>query len=707
MRKILQSESSECALACLAMIADHFGYQVELSDLRRKFSISMKGASLQHLLRHASAMYLTGRPLRLELDEIDALKCPCILHWDLNHFVVLKSVTKGLAKVKKITVYDPAVGECTLSLDEASRHFTGVAVEFSPTEKFEKKSDLKKIKIRDLAGPVAGLRRALLQVFALSLVLEIFAIVSPLFNQLVLDDVIVSGDTQLLKVLVLAFGLLLATQTAIDLARSWFLMRWSIEIGTQWTARVFSHMLRLPVSYFEKRHLGDILSRFGSISSIQSTLTGLFVASGLDGLMAIFAWAMMLLYSLKLTVVVLLGIAFYVVLRCFFYGPLRDASRERLTLESRESTYFLETLRAITPLKLFGREPERLARWQNYRQDVINRDIKTQKLGIVFRISSTTVSSLQALAMFYIGAGLVIEKSLTIGMLTAFASYSGTFSGRVFSLIDAFISVRMLSMHGDRLADIVMEPAEQTAVLETDTSRITPSVTLRSIKFRYAEGEPWVLNGIDLHIPAGQSVALVGPSGCGKTTLCKIILGLLTPSEGEVLVGNIPISQLGLAAYRNLVGTVMQDDVLLAGSILDNICFFDTHCDIEQVEFCAKLAAIHDEICAMPMGYQTILGDLGSSLSGGQKQRVLLARALYKKPKILALDEATSHLDVSNERKVNAAIRETKLTKIMVAHRPETIRAADRVVTMSNGQIVESFLATTLSNENETERDEC
>lgn len=698
MRKILQSEASECALACLAMIADHFGYKVELSELRRRFSVSMKGATLQHLLRHASAISLSGRPLRLELHEIGALKCPSILHWDLNHFVVLKSV-KGLAKARKIIIYDPAVGERVLSFEEVSRHFTGIAIEFLPTEKFEKRDQLRELKIRDLAAPVVGLRRALFQVFALSLALEIFAIVSPLFNQFVIDDVVVNGDAQLLKVLVLAFGLLIITQTAIDLARSWFLMRWSIDIGVQWTARVFSHMLRLPVSYFEKRHLGDILSRFGSISSIQGTLTGLLVESGLDGLMAVFALAMMLLYSVKLTVVVLVGIASYSILRWIFYGPLREASRERLTLASRESTYFLETLRAITPLKLFRREAERLARWQNYRQDVINRDIKTQKLGILFKISSTVISSLQALTMFYIGAGLVMEKSLTVGMLTAFASYSSTFSGRVFSLIDVFINVRMLSMHSDRLADIVMEPAEHMVAVETNTNRIEPSITLRSVKFRYAEGEPWVLNGVDLHIPAGQSIALVGSSGCGKTTLCKIILGLLAPNEGEVLIDGIPIVQLGLPAYRDLVGTVMQDDVLLAGSILDNICFFDTHYDTMRVEFCAKLAAIHDEICMMPMGYQTVLGDLGSSLSGGQKQRVLLARALYKKPKILALDEATSHLDVCNERKVNAALREMKLTRIMVAHRPETIQAADRIVTVSDGRVVEAEPALALQNE--------
>lgn len=689
MKSILQTESSECGLACLAMVAGHFGYQVELADLRRQFSISLKGATLAQVMRHAAAIKLSSRPLRLELDELDKLQAPCILHWNLNHFVVLKKVKRSLGGKVRVVLLDPSVGERVLSLDEVSANFTGVALELTPALGFEKKDKLKKISIRELTGPVTGLRRALVQLFVLALALEVFAIVLPLFNQFVIDEVIVGGDRELLKVLTIGFCLVLITQTAISLARSWFLMRWSIDVGMQWSTRVFAHLVRLPVSYFEKRHLGDIVSRFGSIASIQSTLTGLFVESALDGLMAAFALGMMLVYSPKLCIVVVGGVSLYSLLRWLFYYPLREASRERLILASKENSNFLETVRAISALKLFGREAERQARWQNLRQDVINRDVKTQKLGILFKVSSTAISSVQGLMLFYIGAGLVMENGLSVGMLMAFTSYAGTFSGRVFSLIDAFTNFNMLTMHGDRLADIVLEPPEMQASVETDISRITPSISLKNIRFRYGEGEHWVLNGASLHIPAGQSIALVGASGCGKTTLCKIILGILKPIEGEILIDNIPIEQLGLSTYRQLVGTVMQDDMLLAGSILDNISFFDGRSDMAHVEQCARLAAVHEEIAAMPMGYQTLVGDMGSSLSGGQRQRVLLARAMYKRPKILALDEATSHLDVENEQKVNSALRHLQLTKIIVAHRPETIKSAQRVVEISNGLLHE------------------
>lgn len=686
MNVILQTESSECGLACLAMLASHYGYYTDLADLRRQFSISLKGATLAQLMRHAAAMQLSTRPLRLELDELSELALPCILHWNLNHFVVLKKIHKNWQGKVTLTLLDPAVGARRVSMDEASQHFTGVALEITPSASFKPKDERKQIAIRDLTGHIVGLRRALVQVMLLALALEIFAIASPLFNQFVIDEVIVSGDHELLMVLVFGFALLMVTQTAIGLARSWFLMRWSMDIGFQWGGRVFAHLIRLPVSYFEKRHLGDVVSRFGSIGAIQGTLTSLFVESALDGLMALLALGMMLMYSPKLTLLVMGGVVLYSLLRWAFYQPFREASQERLILSAKESSHFLETLRAITPLKLYGREEERASRWQNLRMDVQNRDIKTQKMSIMFKVSNTAIFGVQGLALFYIGAGLVMQNALSVGMLMAFSSYAGTFSGRIFSLIDLFVNIKMLSLHSERLADIVLEEIEQDNVHETDLSRLKMDITLKNVKFRYAEGEPWVLDGINLTIPAGQSIALVGPSGCGKTTLCKIILGLLKPTEGEVLIDNIPIKQIGISAYRQLVGTVMQDDVLLAGSILDNISFFDAHTQADRVEQCARQAAIHDEIIAMPMGYQTLVGDMGSSLSGGQKQRVLLARALYKQPRILALDEATSHLDIDNEHKVNQALSQLHLTRIMVAHRPETINAAQRVVALKGGQ---------------------
>jgi ATP-binding cassette subfamily B protein RaxB len=698
MKTILQTESSECGLACLAMIACHYGHHVELAELRRRFSVSLKGVSLPNLIRYAATLNLSARALRLDLDAIGELQLPCIVHWNLNHFVVLRKVRRNWRGHATVTVLDPASGERVMPLEEFSRSFTGVAVELAPTPEFEQRQETRRVSISELTGEIKGLRGAIAQVISLALALEMFALVQPLFNQFVIDDVIVSGDMDLMLVLVLGFGLVLVTRTAIDLARSWVLMRWSMQVSLQWSLRLFSHLTRLPMSYFEKRHLGDIVSRFGSIGTIQSTMTSLFVESLLDGLMALLALGMMMLYSGMLALAVVLSVGAYAMLRWMFYAPLREASRERLVLAAKENTHFLETVRAMSTLKLFGREAERRATWQNLKIDVNNRDIRTQKLAIIFRMLNTAISGAQLLAVFYLGARLVTMNVITVGMLMAFLSYSTTFSSRLFNVIDVLVNVKMLGLHADRLGDIVGTAGEPEVQLETDVRRITPSITLRGVKFRYGDAEPWVLNGIDLEIPAGENVALAGASGCGKTTLCKILVGLLEPVEGEVLVGGIPLRQLGLRTYRQMIGTVMQDDVLLSGSLFENISFFDTSADLDRVQQCAQLAAIHDDIIAMPMGYQTLVGEMGSSLSGGQKQRVLLARALYKQPMILALDEATSALDLANERKVNLALSDLQLTRISVAHRPDTIRAARRVVTLSGGVVVNDKVQVPLAN---------
>lgn len=494
MKVFLQSESSECGLACLAMIADYYGHHSDLAQLRRRFSISLKGVTLGQLIRHAASLKLTSRPLRVELEEVDKLKLPCILHWNFAHFVVLKKIDKTLQDKSILVLLDPAVGERRVNFDEASKAFTGVALEVTPSPDFMECDKRKKVKLSNLTGPIVGIRKALSQVFMLAGALEIFALAAPLFSQFVLDEVIVSGDKELLTVLVMGFGLLMITQNAISLARSWFLMRWSMDISIQWSSRVFGHLIRLPVSFFEKRHLGDVVSRFSSISAIQGTLTSVFVEGALDGLMALLAIAMMLTYSAKLTLVAIIPVCLYAILRWAFYRPFRDAAQERLVLSAKESSHFLESIRAISPLKLFGMEDERRSQWLNLKQDVQNRDVKTQRMAIMFKVFNTAIFSTQSLALFYIGAGSILQNTLTIGMLMAFSSYSGTFTNRVFNLIDNFVNFRLLDMHTERLADIALEHPEADVSYETDLGRIDHSIMLKNIKFRYAEGEPWVLN---------------------------------------------------------------------------------------------------------------------------------------------------------------------------------------------------------------------
>ena len=696
------------------MVASSCGLGADLPTLRRRFPTSLKGANLQQLISQAAALGFSSRPLRLDLHELKELKLPCILHWNLNHFVVLSKVHR-----QAITILDPAVGERKLSLEEVSRHFTGVALELTPNADFKADKAAPQVSLRQLTGKVQGLGRALALIFAVALVLELFAIVAPLFNQMVVDDAITSHDKDLLSVLVLGFGLLLVVQTTLALTRSWMVMVLGQSLGLQWVANVFAHLVRLPVDWFEKRHLGDITSRFGAVHAIQQTVTTAMIEAVLDGIMVLAALAMMLLYSPTLTAVVVAAVAAYAFVRWASYAPLRNAAAERLVIAARENSHFLETLRAIQPLKLFGREEERRARWQNLIVDVQNRDVRTAKLNIGFSTANTFIFGIENLLVFWLAAKMIMGTQMgggavgsstagiatgaasaapfTIGMMFAFIAYKGQFTGRISALINYLVQLKMLGLHSERLADIALSPPEQDTaegnLPEHDLAHLAPSLEIRDLSFRYGEGEPWVLRHANLKIEAGESIAVTGPSGAGKTTLLKVLLGILPPSEGQVLYGGIPIRQLGLSNVRRRIGTVMQDDVLLTGSLADNICFFDVLADAARIEACARLARLHDEVVAMPMGYHTLVGDLGTGLSGGQKQRLLLARALYKQPGVLALDEATSHLDVANERAVTQVLAQMKLTRLVIAHRPETIAGAQRVVQVKEGGVTEVMRA--------------
>lgn len=681
------------------MIAESYGATTVLDALRRRCPTSQKGSTLSQLGNLAASVGFSTRAIRLELRELRELRLPCILHWDLNHFVVLAKVGRHHA-----TILDPAVGERRMRLEEVSRHFTGVALELIPNADFQPQREAPRLRLPQLTGKVRGLPSSLLQIFAVAAALQLFALVAPLFSQLVVDEVITAGDHDMLTVLVLGFGLLLVVQTALGLARSWMVMVLGQSISLQWAGNVFAHLLRLPVDYFEQRHLGDVVSRFGSIGAIQRTLTTAAIEAVLDGLLAVAALVMMLIYSPTLAGVVVAAVAAYGLLRWAAYRPLRDASAERLVIAARENTHFLETLRAITPLKLFGRESGRLARWQNLLVDVQNRDVRTAKLNIAFGTANTFIFGLENLLVLWLGAKAVMAGpgnaggAFTVGMLFAFMAYKSQFSGRVSALINYAVEFKMLGLHAERLADIALTAPERdnpkaeglaAQVPPDDLSHLRPSLELRDVSFRYGEGEPWVLRHANLKIEAGEIVAVTGASGCGKSTLLKLLLGLLQPNEGEVLYGGIPVRQLGLANVRRQLGTVMQEDVLLTGSLADNIAFFDEQPDQQRVEACARIAQVHDDIVRMPMGYHTLVGDLGHGLSGGQKQRVLLARALYKQPRVLALDEATSHLDLANERAVTQALARMRLTRLVIAHRPETIAGAQRVVQLKDGQVQE------------------
>lgn len=685
---LLQTEAAECGLACLAMVSSYWGHRTDLASLRRRFSVSLKGATLKSLIGMAQSLSLQTRPLRLELEHLPDLRLPCIAHWDMSHFVVLKAVTRN-----GVLIHDPALGERKLRTVEFSKHFTGVALELSPSSQFVRTEETQRFSLMSLVGRVVGLRRGLLQLLLLGLSMQVCALVAPFYLQWVVDEALVAGDRDLVTVLGLGFLLLVLVQTAIGAVRSWVATALAINLNFQWLGNAFSHLMKLPLSYFEKRHLGDIVSRFGSIQTIQRSLTTQFVEGVIDGLLVVGTLIVMMLYSVQLTTVACTVVLLYALLRWSMFRKLREATTEQIIHTARQQTHFIESARGVQSIRLFGRAEERRAGWTNALADQFNADLRIAKLSISYQTANALLFNSERIVVIWLAALAVLDSRFSAGMLFAFISYKDQFSQRVAALIDKLFELRMLRLHGERVADIVLAEAEEEPhAVEVDSDRIAPSIEIRDLAFRYADGEPYVLRGLNLTIPAGQCVALTGNSGSGKTTLVKLLLGLVEPTEGEILVGGVKVKQLGLQNFRHLIGTVMQEDQLFSGSIADNIGFFDPAINLRHVEACAELVAIHAEIRAMPMGFNTLIGDIGSGLSGGQKQRILLARALYKNPRLLVLDEATSHLDLGSEQLVNAAIKRLALTRILVAHRPETIATAQRVVVLQQGRIARDFL---------------
>jgi len=681
----LQTEASECGLACLVMVSNYHGFRTDLATMRRLFLISIKGTTLSHLMGMAQAVGFTTRPVKLELEDLKDLRRPCVLHWNFNHFVVLKEVG-----ARHVVIHDPAMGIRKLSFDEVSAAFTGVALELWPNPGFKQVTFKQSVKLRDMMGHVTGLYRSLGQVLLLALALEVFALVSPFYMQWVVDHALVSADRDLLTTLALGFGLLVFMQQAISTVRAWVIMHMSTTLNVQWRANLFAHLIRLPVDFFEKRHLGDVVSRFGAIDQIQHTLTSTFVEAILDGVLTVATLAMMFLYSPTMAWIAIGAMLLYGLGRWAWFRPLRNATEEQIVHAAKQQTHFIETVRGVRALKLFQRLDERRNSWLGLFVEQVNADLRTQKLQVMYRLLNGLLFGVERILIIWLGAKLVMDGAFTIGVLLAFIAYKDQFVTRVSGLIDRMVEMRMLHLQGERLADIALaeqEPEVVDTMSKQEIGKLPANIVIQGLRYRYADGEPWVLDGVDLEIAEGESVAIVGPSGCGKSTLMSIMLGLRPFKEGQILVGGQPLSKLGLSHLRNMVGTVMQDDALFAGSIADNIAFFDQQVDLAWVEACARKAAVYEEIAAMPMGFNTLIGDMGAALSGGQKQRILLARALYKRPKILFLDEATSHLDVARESMVNQAIQALDMTRVIIAHRPETIASAKRVIVMAAGKV--------------------
>ncbi|HEY1137545.1 MAG TPA: peptidase domain-containing ABC transporter [Xanthomonadaceae bacterium] len=680
---VLQTEAAECGLACLAMIGGYHGQNIDMLSLRSRFPTSLRGARLQDLMDIGNALGFASRPVQVDLEKLNHLHLPCVLHWDMRHFVVLTKVRGG-----SIEVVDPARGRQRMTLAEAGKHFTGVALEIEPGPKMERQDLRQPISLRSLAGSVSGLGRGLLQIFALAIFLEVLALMAPQFLRMILDQVIADSDESLLAFLGVSFLLLLLVRTVVEALRTWTVMWLSSNINIGWTGNVFNHLLRLPMDYFSKRYLGDIISRFSAVTVIQQTLTTKFVVVLIDGLMATTTAMMLFYYNWRLASIVVVFAAIYAGLRILYFRSYREANLKQINVAAHQQSALIESLRGMQAIRLNNRMAQRSSKYMNSTADVLNTSIVVQKLNLLFDSMSSVTTGSQRVIVLWLGAWFALQGSMTAGMLMVFVAYADMFTTRFVGLADYLVQFRLLRLQAERLADIVLTPPEKHVDGTYVGTLKHHGLSFSNVSFQYAFNSRMVLNECSFEIADGEVVAITGASGCGKSTVAKVLLGVVDHGSGTVKIGGIDIRLLGKRTYRDFVASVMQDDQLFSGTILENITFFDPSATLERAQAAAEKANLADDIEAMPMGYQTMIGDMGSTLSGGQSQRLLLARALYREPKILVLDEATSHLDLHNESRICDAVKRAGITTLIIAHRPQTIQSADRVLVMRDGKVL-------------------
>jgi len=678
----LSTELSECGLACLAMIGVYHGHDFDLNSLRQKFSISILGSSLRGLMNLADHLGLASRALRVEMSALERISMPAIIHWDLNHYVVLKSVSR-----KSAVIHDPARGKVTLSLEEFSNHFTGVVLELSPVENFEKLKGRSRFSVTDLFSRISGHRTAIGYVLLLSVALQALSFIMPSQMQLIVDKAIDADDRGILMIVTVAFGALLAMNTLISAMRNWTLQLLSSQLVYQVAGNLFRHLIRLSASFFEKRHLGDILSRLGSIRQIQDAVTQGILAAIIDGSMAILAAASLFLYSPMLAMIIVGTVFAYGAVTVMTYPLIRRQTEKVINATAREQSYLMESIRGIVPLKLMGGETVRESTWRNLFGRSFNETLALTRIQQKIKVVEELTFGLQLAVILYLATMMILDsRGFSIGMLFSFMAFRAMFTDRVLILIRRALEFGMLNLYVYRLGDFLAESPELEAggVVELE---VGGQIELQDISFRYGATDPFVLTHTNLVVQPGDFVAIVGPTGGGKTTLLKLMLGLQTPTQGRVLFDGEPAGPSLWQAWRSQVGVVRQDDQLFSGTLAENIAFFDPDMDMMRVRKAATAARVNGDIDKMPMKYLTLVGDMGSSLSGGQRQRILLARALYRSPKVLILDEGTANLDPATEEFVSDMIAELDITRIVVAHRPALVERANRVIKVDNGTV--------------------
>lgn len=680
-RYVAQSNNADCGAACFAMVADHHGLSIPLHRLRAARPTSSRGMTLGAIMSMCHEFGFLGRAIRCELGDLAHVATPAILHWRFNHFVVLERMSR-----RGLKIHDPASGTHWISLERASSAFTGVVLEISPGAGAMETQFCDSAPNR-FGWRVIGLERMIGQTLLLSAVMQLFVLASPYLFQIVIDNVISDGNAALLWPVCLLFLVLACVFAGAYGIRGAAIARTGSSFALQASINVASRLFRLPISYFLQRDTGDLLSRLGSVAPVRDLLVGQAAQALLDGALAILVLVILFLYHPGLALISLVALAACGVVTAASVPLLRRRQSQAIVEKAREQQIVIESIRGIATLRMFGKEAERLNVWQNHLTRAVNAELRHADLRVRIDAALVAIPAVENILLLAVAAQLVVAGSFSIGALVAYFAYKSYLFAKALESMRFLSEYRMLKLHVERLKDITDQPLSGDAPSIVGSTTMRGQIELDHVWFRYTPDDPWVLQDLNLTIEPGTHVAIEGISGSGKSTLMLLLLGLIEPERGTVLVDGTPLREFGTAGYRSQVVGILQADQLFSGTVRDNISFFDPDLDFMRVQEAAIAASIHDEIIAMPMRYDTMIGEMGGTLSGGQKQRIVLARALYRKPRLLVIDEGTAHLDASNEERVNDSIATLGVTRIVFAHRAETLERAATRYRLKDGQL--------------------
>ena len=669
---LLQTEQSDCGVACVAMIASYYGRNDSLRELRNAVGCRQRGQTLADLNTLAQQLGLQSRSLRIDVGDLSVIGTPAILHWQLNHFVVLTGTGR-----KGINIVDPAEGRMHVCWRDVRRSFTGVAMELRPTAEFVR-TRRQSLSLWRLALSLRGLGRFLLTLLVLLLTAQVLALAPAVMVQLLIDNAVVGQDRRWLFGMLAGTAAFLFASIAIDAIRK----RTSLYTGARLAAvtetSVVQHLYALPPDFAAHRLVADIASRMRSLAPLRTFITEQCVDLVTRLTVLLSTSAVMAFYSRSLLIVSLVGIALSTTVVVIFVPATRRLTREVLAHQAQQHSSLLETLRNAMAVRALGLRASRADHWQDHFFKALSSEVKLQRLQIGRDSTVAVVGAVEQTVFLGVGISAVLEQSISLGALFAFVSLRARFAAAAISALSLLQASLIIPVHRQRLEDIVLEPAPEPRLGGHEQS-IRGQLSATALSYAYRDGDSIVSN-FDCQIKQGEIAVIVGPSGCGKSTVLQLLAGLLARDAGQIQYDGIEIDLWNENCLRAQSASVLQNEVPFHGSILQNICAFDPQYDIVRARDAAIAAQLWSDIERMPLGMHTMLGDSHSGLSGGQQQRLLLARALYRRPRLLFLDEATSHLDESCEQRILDHLQSLRITVVTVAHRSGVIKRASKVI---------------------------